>query len=124
MSVKEFPYSKEPYYIGCYEPTGGSSDFSTVEVTFVNNSALRFDFSIPNIVDEEEETAALGNIDSAGIGSGVTINVILYKGYCLAALNMISQGTPVVALSGDISDLGNSNYLITGDCTITLSDSE
>lgn len=100
---------------------GGESDFSTAQVTFANSSELEFKFIIPYAFDGEEETSSYGQINSDLIGSGTTINAILYKGYCFVSFSPIGLSTPNIEVSGDIEDMGHNDYIITGDCTITIS---
>ena len=89
---------------------GGSSDFSTAEVTVVNGTGQdvrgAFISTLPfePPIDTTFPTALLSN------------NVVLYKGNAVVMVE-----AEVASISGDIVDMGDNIYLITGDCTITIS---
>lgn len=93
------------------EGGGGSSDFSTAEVTIVGSDML----TLPIIqeANPEQESPAFLMVARQEIGSG-TYNVPLYKGGLLVTLPLN------VTVSGDIQDVGM-GYFITGDCSITIS---
>lgn len=93
------------------EFSGGSSDFSTAEVTIVGSDML----TLPIIqeANPEQESPAFLMVARQEIGSG-TYNVPLYKGGLLVTLPLN------VTVSGDIQDVGM-GYFITGDCSITIS---
>lgn len=97
---------------------GGSSDFSTATVTVVNNYTAGFNWSLPNAVADAEE----GYYSSQGdayIETGTnTFDAILFKGY--GSLHAPTGGR-TISISGDIEDDGDHYYIITGDCTITIS---
>lgn len=94
------------YEIGGGGGGGGESDFSTAEVTVVNNPA---GLTIPACV----ETPIEGSIASPPNADVIT--AILYKGHCY----MSSAG--IESVSGDIQYIEDySLYDITGDCTITF----
>ena len=83
---------------------GGSSDFSTAEVTvngagFIMAAFINNDNTI-GAVSLENETAP----------------IILFKGKA----NLYTEDT-VSEISGDIEDAGGGDYIVTGDCTITIS---
>ena len=98
--------------------SGDSSDFSTATVTVINNYTATFKWCLPNAVADAEE----GYYSSQGdayIETGTnTFDVILFKGYS-------SLYAPVevrtISISGDIEEDGHPYYIITGDCTITIS---
>lgn len=95
---------------------GGSSDFSTAEVTVVNSTAMPLGIEIINI-DGEENKLVSGQIVNRNTTKSV--NAVLYDG---------SQYYDVYEISGTITVSGNAEYdaensiiTITGDCTITIS---
>ena len=91
---------------------GGSSDFSTAEVTLTWENANPFVF--PFTYDEEGFNALI--LDTfAGDGS-VTITVPLYKGSCLIPLGQDND----CAVTGD-AEVDSGNVMITGDCSVTIS---
>lgn len=124
------------YNISAYEKVdvevegggGGSSDFSTALVTISytgtkldNFSSLRF--ILCNAIDTGEFAGTIGSIaiDSFG-GLTQTATVILYKGKASAYREYTSLDYDTT-LTGDIEyDADNGDYIITGDCTITISD--
>ena len=94
------------------EGGGGSSDFSTAEVTIVNNTTgeVARDLLMP-IILEEEDILLIVN----GLPSGI-VTVPLYKG----VLSTAYVGEP-----DDVTVSGNAEYdygdiTITGNCTITV----
>lgn len=98
------------------EGGGGSSDFSTVEVTIYNNSG-----------DDNVTVSAvcINNDKLENIFLGITgysnnkIYAVLYKGES-AGID-ISHGTSVISISGDITyDEETFMYYATGDCTISF----
>ena len=94
------------------EGGGGSSDFSTAEVT-VNANTQQFEFFVPLI---NEKFGYLGAYDNIFPSESETLTVGLYKGK--AVTRFYTSG--VVSVSGN-AQLMNEQILITGDCTITIS---
>lgn len=97
--------------------SGGSSDFSTAEVTVVNGGSSR-SLVGANALDDGEDTGSVGSI---GVGEDETkvVHVILYKGVA-----WVSRGdATIISVSGSAEKLGSSMVMVTGDCTITISDS-
>ena len=97
---------------------GGSSDFSTAELTFVLASGKTAQFTCPTYQIEGDRGMALGN-NGARIGN-VNFSVILCKGNAMLELTQYTSDSNI-STSGDIEDIGNDTYIITGDCTITIS---
>ena len=88
--------------------SGGSSDFSTAEVTVYDVSQG----TLFSAIDAPGPGAPVV-ISTCDIESGITYTVALYKGYA------IGQIPPATSVSGNIEivdELGD--CLITGDCTI------
>lgn len=97
------------------EGGGGSSDFSTAEVTIINNSADNI--TIWGAVCLEEEANYSCEVES---NATETFEMILYKN--IAAIMTVNDDTEPIegVATGDIS--GDSGaYTVTGDCTITIS---
>ena len=92
---------------GSYEG-GGSSDFSTAEVTLVLNANGELEGAF--VYEEDEEAYSYGVEMQSG-----TYTVILYKG--IAYLYYSGDGS--VSVSGNITKDGEDMY-VTGDCTITI----
>lgn len=103
---------------------GGSSDFSTAQVTFVNNTGASSVASVPNCVEEN----ALGSGSPATVtyfvptqdATPVVANVPLYKGSCYGFWDTNDEQFEI-SVSGDVALMGGGTILITGDCTITIS---
>lgn len=90
---------------------GGSSDFSTAQVT----AAIAGDYmQIPFVYDEGGEAG----IVSTGITESGTYSVPIYKGMLVGSID----ATRTVNVSGNAEyDQSNHVIIITGDCTITIS---
>jgi hypothetical protein len=96
-----------------------SSDFSTAQVTLVDNTTLGGVVLVPWVDDEEDYHAA---VPMTPLTSG-TITCILYKG--TAELDMLDQppATYTFTVSGEAEVEGGGAYVaIHGDCTITISE--
>lgn len=95
---------------------GGSSDFTTAEVTVIGTT--KNSFAMPFAIEE----GALGEGSPAciyappmGWDSG-TYTVVLYKG------STVVEFFDDVTTSGNITNLFDATYVVTGDCTITFND--
>lgn len=96
------------------EGGGGSSDFSTAEVTVVNNTGDAI--STANMIRISD-----GYIADAGVINAGTDNItaVLYKN---TARWMISTGTVTATGNATIeTSPRGTGVIITGDCTITIS---
>ena len=92
-------------YIG-----GGSSDFSTANVT-INNAG---DGLLIALID--------GGTTISGMFNSGTISAILYKGAAVAEVNDESQNITINSGAATYPEPDNHKFvLITGDCTITIS---
>ena len=102
---------------------GGSSDFSTAEVTIVNNCAegssilyCCIAMESPIHIIPAQSTTEI----SVDASATQTINAILYKGKAEAYVE--SSSSIAVSASGNAEfDEYNTGH-ITGDCTITITD--
>lgn len=92
------------------EGGGGSSDFSTAEVTVVNEDGL--EIKVPLAVNADNKKFSVTGIYESGV-----FDVILYGGTCYGA---IPEMLAVVSVSGDIVLEENNYIIITGDGTITI----
>ena len=91
---------------------GGSSDFSTAEVT-VTNQTLNV-LNVPYL-DNVDDTDFI----STEILTSGTYDILLYKNYAFGFLT-IEGDEPSVVVTGDI-EYSNGEFNITGDGTITIS---
>lgn len=99
---------------------GGSSDFSTASVTLICNATNEVTCGLaivtearPPFVPQDTTESLLTLYD----GDEFTYTAVLYKGRCrFTALNATAlSGT------GNVQDITQSDAIITGDCTITIS---
>ena len=100
---------------------GGSSDFSTAEVTVNDVSEAQ-----PIIWLCRAFSVNMGGADfristPTAQGSG-TYTAILYYGQ--AELSVNDPGSYNISTTGNIDEMGEGSYLITGDCTITITAKE
>lgn len=101
---------------------GGSSDFSTATVT-ITMPAVPYDaILIPFLTIEDDELMNQQTI-SPTEPTTISLEVVLYKGYCAGTLSYEDAGTDITNLSatGDISVDVNGYIEITGNGTITIS---
>ena len=98
---------------------GGSSDFTTAEVTL---SDSRINCSIAFCMDFPPEYGlpipGTVMIIPSGFPSSDIVKVPLYKG---GAVAIFTTNNGTISTSGDIMTMGNDMYLITGDCTVSIS---
>ena len=93
---------------------GGSSDFSTAEVTITNNKNDTLAINVPMIVSEDGFSALI-IADNVDIGEN-QYTVPLYQGVAFI-MPLDDIGTPTIT-----GDCEYDDYLIvSGDCTITIS---
>ena len=101
------------------EGGGGSSDFSTAEVTMVNTTTTDVDIYMPvQFDDEEEDYSALTYKAYVLEGETLTVTAVLYKGIVVAYLANYEEFN--VSVSGS-AEYDRPTFNITGDCTITIS---
>ena len=96
---------------------GGSSDFTTAKVTIGSNGIGSTVCACADI--PPEYGLPIGGVVqvTSGLTEGV-YTIPLYKGGAIAEFSVLS-GTLVT--SGNITEMDEGIYLITGDCTITIS---
>lgn len=113
------------YTLKIEEPqSGGSSDFSTAQVTISNESGTTIPMIyIQNVIEEN----ALGEESPAGvinavynIGSTASIQIPLYKGGALWQIGDELLDYEI-SVSGSATKVASAIYHITGNCTITIS---
>ena len=93
---------------------GGSSDFSTAEVTFTAIGVYEdVAFGIPSISDNKLTTLTEIVLDD---GETMTVEVPLYKGYCICASPMIVFSNATGSVS--IGEMGI--LTITGDGGVSI----
>lgn len=116
--VNQFGLFREKLIEGVtnYSGGGGSSDFSTAEVTLINGgSAMGIGLYLCVVDDVNNCTATTARLID---GTSKTFNAILYNGEAYASLY---DSTSVDSYDGNIETSGKNGYVITGDCTITIS---
>lgn len=102
---------------------GGSSDFSTAQVTIANNIDNNVSLYMPVIY----ETTPMPSIDKAiycaySLAEGApseTVRVALYGGTCLVQPASDIMGKTFTATGN--AEYSNGMIIITGDCSITIS---
>ena len=96
---------------------GGSSDFSTATVTFINNTS-GIEMYGAFIYEYEGETPTI--TCEKWTDDADTQRLVLYKGN--STIHLKTTGSQVITVSGDATvDLDFPGYVyVTGDCTITL----
>lgn len=103
---------------------GGSSDFTTAEVTLINNyEGVEISLIAPTYVDSEEISTSINYI-TAQPNETVTQNAFLYKNSCFAEIRsfeLLVDPVPLVTVSGNVVYEDDGFFTITGDCTITIS---
>lgn len=100
--------------------SGGSSDFSTAEVTFICNAESEVECKLA--IAEKADPPFIPNPQTNSFftlvnGDESTVAAVLYKGTnCCVFI-----GATQVSGTGDVSVLSAGQAYITGDCTITIS---
>lgn len=98
---------------------GGSSDFSTAEVTITLNTGEVTAVNVPFADTEYEDAEA--STPMPEVGTPMTLNVILYKGK--AFFNVLIGDVPVsISVTGDIIMEHETGGTISGNGTITVND--
>ena len=102
------------------EGGGGSSDFSTAEVT-IQITAENPDvyIAIPAIATSPTDMILNQQYNTLNSSTAQILTVPLYKGTLAVTGN--SAGEISVNVSGSVQQVGALDFLITGDCTITIS---
>ena len=102
------------------EVGGGSSDFSTAEITFINNNATYRMATFPTVgvVDYSEIPSTVAYSCNIPKNTTRTYTVILYKGVGYVSLHE----SYAKELEGDVEQYEDfANVLVvTGDCTVTF----
>lgn len=93
---------------------GGSSDFSTARVTVGSGASLH----APVVVNEEEFQGIV--LIEEPMEEEMIWQVPLYKGKCMVNIYTSDEGQ-TISVSGNITEIDDNVYHITGDCTITIS---
>lgn len=105
---------------------GGSSDFSTAEITVTGPTeenylnvlgAMAVDYHDEEYPEDDDSYTA----SSENVTSNSVLQIVMYKGKAYVALVPYSEQT-VITVSGNIeATVIENRYIITGDCTITIS---
>lgn len=105
-----FTATPNTYTLKIEEPqSGGSSDFSTAEVTVTDNGdGTHIDLS--GIMVDGEDLTTMNNVSSGTR----TFEVVLYKG---VQRNFFISTETMTSISGGISGTLEDGFTITGDCT-------
>lgn len=103
---------------------GGSSDFSTAEVTFIcsnptmADSSVNFNSTFYGNYENPEDGGftEIATPETHFSGSETVKNIILYKGNALLSIGDLVD--EIDSISGNIVLFGLGQYKITGNCTI------
>ena len=97
---------------------GGSSDFSTAEVTVtISTHGAYIGLPVVMLGGEGEE----GFAQALEIGESGVYSVILYEGNCTVFAESYTDGKmAVVAVTGNAETMGDSVFTIKGDCAVTV----
>lgn len=98
---------------------GGSSDFSTAEVTIINNSESNQFFSFISLPDNEE--GQIANNFSVNSGETKKVFAVLYKNNPADGKMDSYEEDFQMSFSGNIADDGDGFFIISGPGTITIS---
>ena len=102
------------------EGGGGSSDFSTAEVTIqITTENPDVYVAIPAIVTTPVDMILNQQYNTLNSSTAQMLTVPLYKGTLAVTGN--SAGEISVNVNGSVQQVGALDFLITGDCTITIS---
>ena len=102
------------------EGGGGSSDFSTAEVTIqITTENPDVYIAIPAIATSPTDMILNQQYNTLNSSTAQILTVPLYKGTLAVTGN--SVGEISVNVSGSVQQVGALDFLITGDCTITIS---
>lgn len=106
------------------EGGGGSSDFSTAKLRIINNGyGGEPSFFAPNYYVDDGDSyitykATIPDLET----SMLEYNIVIFKdGYTNIGLDNQYSGGATFSISGDIVDDDEGYFIITGDCTITIS---
>ena len=102
------------------EGGGGSSDFSTAEVTIqITTENPDVYVAIPAIVTTPMDMILNQQYNTLNSSTAQMLTVPLYKGTLAVTGNPASEIS--VNVNGSVQQVGALDFLITGDCTITIS---
>lgn len=102
------------------EGGGGSSDFSTAEVSIqITTETPDAYIAIPTIVTSPTDMILNQQYNTLNSSTAQILTVPLYKGTLAVTGN--SAGEISVNVSGSVEKVGTLDFIITGDCTITIS---
>lgn len=93
---------------------GGGGDFSTANLQIVNQGGYPINLTFATVL---RNTATFGGYTEY-IDSNV-LPIILYKGFAGLMVELLSGGN--ISVSGAIENQEDNFYIVTGDCTITIS---
>ena len=100
--------------------SGGGGDFSTATVTFAITYSGQVSARVP-VVSDAVNACVPFDVSVTSVDEPITATVVLYKGKCYAP---IVDGLDAVATTGNVTyDSDNNALVITGDGTVTFSES-
>lgn len=96
------------------EGGGGGGDFTTANLQIVNQGGYPINLTFATVM---RNTATMGGYTEYTDSN--VLPIILYKGLAGLVVELLSGGN--ISVSGAIESQGDNLYIITGDCTITIS---
>lgn len=93
---------------------GGSSDLSTANMQIVNPGGHPINLRGAIVFRNRATSGGYPEYNESAV-----VPIILYKGIAVLIIEIISTGN--ISISGAITSNDDGNYVITGDCTITIS---
>lgn len=111
------------WYVNNVEGGGGSSDYSTAEVTVVNNSKTFYGFVEGAVLkDDLQGNTFLSTKTEIEEGNTYIITIVLYKNYQYIVLTIDDSAEINLSLDGNISYADSDALRVAGNGTITISD--
>lgn len=100
---------------------GGSSDFTTAEVTVINNSGDNIRLLNFAFVYTDHDDDPIGNDLTVNANSTLIVNAVFYKNNpSSGVLHNYNSGVYSLNFSGNIEDDGDGYFIINGAGTITV----
>lgn len=100
---------------------GGSSDFSYINVTFINSATNNSSYNVMSVQTDDEYGVFFDMI--ASVTTEVTVPLLAYKGRIVLFLynfDQVAMNVAPVVMGDVVFDDDQWSFTITGECSITL----